>query len=234
MMTLTADDQPQTPPSPTTHAVLRIAHRAGNERGAVASALAAGVDWIEADIWYAQGRLQARHERALWRLPVLYDKWSVRLRPRLLGLADLLRLTDEHGTHIFVDVKGLHPRLPAAIARTVRDAGALGRVAVCGQYWPVLDAIGREEPAIPVYHSIGRPEQMALYRQQPAASTDTCAAGLSVARSLLTTDDVHALHARGLRIVAWTVNNADEAAKLARWGVDGITSDRLDVLETLP
>lgn len=232
-MTSTANDQAGCPHLTPPHAVLRIAHRAGNERYTLLRALDGPADWIEVDIWYAHGRLHARHERALWRLPLLYDKWSLRVRPRLVGLSDLLRLVGDRA-HVFVDVKGLHPRLPAAIARAVREAGALGRVSVCGQYWPVLNAIGREEPGIPIYHSLGRPEHLAVYRRATPTIEGGRVAGVSVARGLITPEDVQAFHDRGLRTVVWTVNDTAEAAKLAGWGVDGITSDRLDLLAGLP
>ena len=218
---------------PAHHTLIRCAHRAGNSRQSLLQALEAGVDWIEVDVWYAHGRLHARHERAVWRLPLLYDKWSLHVRPRLLSLADLLRLVGERA-HIFVDVKGTHPRLPRAIAAAVRAGGAPGRVSVCGQYWPVLDAIGREEPGIAVYHSLGRPEHFAAYRRATPQPRGVRVAGVSAARWLLTQDDVRLFHERDLRIVAWTVNDEAEAQKLAGWGVDGVTSDRLDLLSRLP
>src|SRR5579883_444055 len=218
-----SDDR--SPRAAASHRVIRCAHRAGNERHALRLALEAGVDWIEVDVWYAQGRLHARHERAVWRLPLLYDKWTLRVRPRLLSLADLLRIVGDRA-HVFVDVKGLHPRLPGAIVRAVREAGALGRVSVCGQYWPVLDAIGREERAIGVYHSLGRPEHFATYRAGTPIPSGGHVEGVSAARWLLTPEDVRAFQRRGLRVIAWTVNASTEAEKLAAWGVDGITSDR--------
>ena len=220
-------------PAIAAHKIIRCAHRAGNERHALQTALAAGVDWIEVDVWYAHGRLHARHERAVWRLPLLYDKWTLRVRPRLLSLTDLLRLVGGRA-HVFVDVKGLHPRLPGAIVRAVRETGALGHVSVCGQYWPVLDAIGREEAGIGVYHSLGRPEHFAIYRERTPIPPGGHVEGVSAARWLLTEEDVRAFQARGLRVIAWTVNATAEAEKLAGWGVDGITSDRLELLATLP
>jgi glycerophosphoryl diester phosphodiesterase len=225
-------DEPSAPAT-TSHRVLRCAHRAGNERHALRLALDAGVDWIEVDVWYAHGRLHARHERAVWRLPLLYDKWTLRVRPRLLSLGELLRLVGDRA-HVFVDVKGLHPRLPGAIVRAVRESNALGRVSVCGQYWPVLDAIGREEAGIGVFHSLGRPEHFAVYRERTPVPPGGHVEGVSAARWLLTEEDVRTFQTRGLRVVAWTVNSEAEAAKLAGWGVDGITSDRLDLLAALP
>jgi glycerophosphoryl diester phosphodiesterase len=57
---------------------------------------------------------------------------------------------------------------------------------------------------------------------------------VSAGRWLVTEDLLRELHAGGLQVFAWTVNDNEEALKLADWGVDGITSDRLDLLRSLP
>jgi len=44
---------------------------------------------------------------------------------------------------------------------------------------------------------------------------------------------VNRVHARGCRIIAWTVNSRDEARRLAALGVDGICSDDVRLLEEL-
>src|SRR5437016_1244187 len=90
----------------------RIAHRAGNDRLALQRALAADIDWIEADIWWHYGRVVARHDRALWRLPVVYGNWRLHVQLRRpLYLSELLQST-AHGPKLLLDYKGLNPRLP--------------------------------------------------------------------------------------------------------------------------
>ena len=44
---------------------------------------------------------------------------------------------------------------------------------------------------------------------------------------------VNRVHARGCRVIAWTVNAAEEARRLAALGVDGICSDDIRLLEEL-
>jgi hypothetical protein len=180
------------PPSPVTldraPRITRIAHRAGNDRAALRQAIDARVDWIEVDLWYAWGRLVARHERGVWRLPVVYDKWHVRLlRERLLSLDDLIEMT-AGGPQLFIDLKGTSPRLPAAIVRTLQRHRACDRAAVCGQYWPPLDAIGSAEPRIRVFHSLGRPEHVRLHLARMSGQTRSH--GVSVAHWLLTPEVV--------------------------------------------
>lgn len=218
------------PRSPQT--TMRIAHRAGNDRAHLERAIAARVDWIEIDLWFTCGRLVARHERGLWRLPVLYDKWRLRLvRGRLLDLDDLIERT-EGGPQLFIDLKGANSRLPGAIVKTLRAHGAVERAAVCGQYWPPLDAIAREEPRIRVFHSLGRPEHVRAHLAR--LSSDTVSAGVSAAHWLLTPQLVCDLGRGGRQVFAWTVNDPAQAARLVQWGVNGVISDRLDLLRTLP
>mgnify|MGYP001343350093 CR=1 FL=1 len=41
---------------------------------------------------------------------------------------------------------------------------------------------------------------------------------------------VRAAHARNLAVEPWTINNADTMKKLINWGVDGIITDRPDIM----
>src|SRR4030042_1872848 len=51
--------------------------------------------------------------------------------------------------------------------------------------------------------------------------------GLSVSReSELNEDFVKQVRGAGLQLHVWTVNSAEEARKLAAWGVDAMTTDR--------
>ncbi len=209
----------------------RIAHRAGNDRQQLRQAIDAKVDWIELDLWYSHGRLLAHHERPVWRLPVLYDKWHLRVvRERHIDLAEVVRLTD-CGIGLFIDLKGVHRRLPGAIVETLRRLGAIDRAIVCGQYWPPLDAIAEAEPAIRVFHSLGRPDHIAAYAARRHDLPR--AAGLSVSKRLVTPERLAQWSQLDLRVFAWTVNERGLAGQLAGWGVDGIISDRLDVLHAL-
>ena len=212
-------------------AVDRIAHRAGNSRRALQLAIEAGVDWIEIDVWYSYGRLIARHEWGVWRVPLVYDSRRLHvLRHRLIDLEDVIRLT-EGGPRLFIDLKGAHRRLPGAIVRALRKHDAADRAAVCGQHWPPLDAIAEAEPRIEIFHSLGRPEHLEAYA---AREHDRLVpAGISIARSLVTPELVENFHKQERKLFAWTVNDWEQASQLAAWRVDGIISDRLDLLAAL-
>jgi glycerophosphoryl diester phosphodiesterase len=56
---------------------------------------------------------------------------------------------------------------------------------------------------------------------------------ISIRHSLLTRERVADLRGRGVTMIAWTVNDAARAHELISWGVDGITSDSLVLLQRL-
>ncbi|HEY7295864.1 MAG TPA: glycerophosphodiester phosphodiesterase [Dehalococcoidia bacterium] len=231
-----SDPNPGFPISPASpdHAphVARIAHRAGNDRDALQAAISAGVDWIEVDLWHAWGRLVARHERSVWRLPLVFDRWRVRrLREQLLDLNELIELT-AGGPQLLIDLKGTTPRLPGAIMRTLQRHGACERAAVCGQYWPPLDAIAASERRIRVFHSLGRPEHVRSHLRR--VGRHTASHGVSVAHWLLSPEIICELRRDGREVFTWTVNEPARALTLVEWGAHGVISDRLDLLSALP
>jgi glycerophosphoryl diester phosphodiesterase len=42
--------------------------------------------------------------------------------------------------------------------------------------------------------------------------------------------DVEKAHERGLKVIVWTINEREEAVKYVEWGVDGVASDKPDIL----
>ncbi len=206
-----------------------IAHRAGNDRRALAAAVEAGADWIETDVWWQYGHLVARHERALWRLPVRYDEWmlGVAFRPalRLGQICDLVA----GGPELLVDFKGSAPRLPEDVVDCLRAKQAVERAAVCGQRWDAIDAAVAREPRLRAFYSIGAEAQLANLRSR--ARDLPRIAAVSCAEFLLTPALIEHLHDRGIRILAWTVNDAARARDLLAAGVYGITTDAPAVLQ---
>ncbi|MEN8239089.1 MAG: glycerophosphodiester phosphodiesterase family protein, partial [Actinomycetota bacterium] len=49
----------------------------------------------------------------------------------------------------------------------------------------------------------------------------------------LTESNIEAAHAAGLKVIPWTVNELDVAERLAALGVDGLITDRPDLLMAL-
>jgi glycerophosphoryl diester phosphodiesterase len=232
--------------------IQRIAHGYGNSRRTLALALEAPVDHIEADVWYQDGRLAVRHERKLGPLPILFDekdkghaghgpgryglslgRWYVKLQLDPLYLEDVLALARGR-RRVLVDVKGSGRGRQSAFARalvqSVRLAGMGDEVTFCGQNWPVLQRLRVIDPGLRVYYSIGAQRQLAAFG---LVRQDESLRGVCVHQRLLDPQLIDILKRRGLDIWTWTVDDLGQARRLVATGIDGIISNRLDVLEAL-
>jgi glycerophosphoryl diester phosphodiesterase len=209
-----------------------VAHRGGNSRPALRRALGLGLDWIETDIWLHYGRLVARHDRSVWRLPISYSRTSLRLNlaPALV-LDTILLATAATPTRVLIDLKGGHAGLPAAIVRLLERRDAFARTALCGQEWGPLEQAQRLNPAVRVFFSLGRPEHLDSYLSRRKAGAAPPLA--SCRHSLLTPATVAALKEAGSTVIAWTVDSEARARQLLAWGVDGITSNDYGLLTRL-
>src|SRR2546423_9954783 len=231
--------------------VTRIAHAFGNSRKLLTRAIATPIDMIEADVRYHEGRLWIRHERRLGWLPVLGDRRHGR-EPRTYALRLLrgyyLRLDIHRFTlgelfggvggnkRLLLDLKlcsdAEAPDFAQALAREIHVGGAAGSVAVCGQFWPVLDSLRRLAPEIAVRYSIERHDQWECYTQ--IAERDEDARRICIEHRFLDDAKLSRLKQQGADIYCWTVDDPAEAAALVGRGVDGIISNDLSLLAGLP
>jgi glycerophosphoryl diester phosphodiesterase len=199
---------------------------------ALRAALAAQVDWLEVDVWWHHGRIVARHDAALWRLPVTYGRKRIGLMPlRPITLDELLDAVDGTDIRLLLDLKGIAAALPGALAEGLRRRDALGRAALCGQEWGPLDAAREVEPGVAVFFSLGREEHYPAYLRR--LEDGSAPPRISIRHTLLTPERVNELHQRGVTMFSWTVNDSARAQTLVDWGVDGIISDSLSVLAGL-
>jgi glycerophosphoryl diester phosphodiesterase len=209
-----------------------VAHRGGNTRTALRAALAAGVDWLEVDVWWHYGRVVARHDAAVWRLPVTYSRRRIGLMPlQPVTLDELLDAIEGSPARLLLDLKGSAAALPVALAEGLHRRGALGRTALCGQQWAPLDAARQTEPGVEVFFSLGREEHYPAYLRRLEAGT--APARISIRHNLVTPERVAELHRRGVTLFSWTVNDPVRAHEMVGWGVDGIISDSLALLAGL-
>jgi len=224
--------QGESTPAPPVVRPIRVAHRGGNGRRALRRALAARVDWIEADIWLHYGRLVARHDPALGRLPITYSRRSLSLALLpYLTLDALLQALHGHRTRVLIDLKGTQAGLSGALVDALARRDAHKRAALCGQEWGPLDHARRLDPAVEVIFSLGRPEHLETFiarrRDKTAPPWTSCN------HRLLTPHTIDRLKAVDSRIIAWTVDSEERAQTLLSWGVDGITSNRYAMLNRL-
>ena len=231
---------------------LRIAHAFGNRRDRIEQAIAANVDFIEADLWYRAGDIWVRHERRLGCLPLLYDRkpqgmnsvgpWSltvfpnhyVRLDVRPLRLAELLAAT-RGKRRLLLDLKdeyspGRARVYAAALSSVLREAGSVQSSIVCGQT-DVLDSVREVAPELDVRYSIERQQQWNAFLRR--LDVDAALRGVCLHHEFLTDPVARLLEQRSLEVFCWTVDQREEARRLVALGVEGIISNDLTLLAQL-
>lgn len=199
-----------------------IAHAAGNSVRRAGEAISAGTDFVEVDLWVRNGRFEARHERDIYPIPILYEKWYLRFAPRKpFGLADLIRETNGRAD-LFLDLKNGSSAAARLVRRSLDDAGLPVRVVASSQQWATLRAALEIIPEVETFYSIDVLAKLDLFFS--IIERDVHPRGVSCRERLLTRGIVERLHALGLLVVAWTVDDAERARELAGWGVDGLTT----------
>lgn len=203
-----------------------IAHGGGNTLERVRDFVGAGADYLEVDLWVHDGRFEARHERRLRWLPLLFEKWYLRRVPGArYGLEELLAETAGQGAGIFLDIKNGGVLAATLLRRILASARHPDRVVASSQQWRALRAIREMAPEVDAFYSIDVRAKLDLFLS--VVDRDTRPRGVSCRHSLLTERHVRTLHERGMLVVAWTVDDIDRARELVRWGVDGLTTHRV-------
>lgn len=203
-----------------------ISHRGGNSLEGARAAIAERADFLEVDLWVIDGRFEARHERRVSWLPFLFEKWYLSRAPRRpFGLRELL---DETAGQIGVllDLKNGGATAARLVERSVREAAAPVRVAASSQHWKTLRAVLELAPHVDAYYSIDVQAKLDLFLS--VIERDARPKGVSCRATLLTPAVIRRLHERGLLVIAWTVDDLDRAEELASWGVDGITTHKVE------
>ena len=165
-----------------------------------------------------------RHRKTLGPVPILWDRWELAppWTPRLL--LDELLAALAPGTELMLDLKGHDAELPRRVAAAIDDTALAGRITVCSQDWRLLEPLAAV-PDVRVVHSVGNARQLArlLRRRGPLA-------GVSIHRRLLDAALVDDLRRRAGLLLAWPVESAEQARRLAGWGVQGLISRQFEQL----
>jgi glycerophosphoryl diester phosphodiesterase len=131
----------------------------------------------------------------------------------------------------------------------VRSAGMVERTAIQSFDWRTLQVVQKEAPEIPtVYLTVEKGFMDSIQADQPSSPWT---AGFHVGRyggslprmvkaaggavwspyyAETTRSQVKEAQSLGLKVVVWTVNEPADMRRLIEWGVDGIISDRPDLL----
>jgi len=140
--------------------------------------------------------------------------------PPLPRLEDVIRRYGRQGfLDIEVKVRGVETKVLAALREYPPE-----REYVVSSFLPavVLELKARSD-VVPVGIICQKPSQLVGWRKLPVDY-------VIVHKSLVTRRLVQLLHSAGRRIFAWTVNDAPTMLRLAGWGVDGIISDKTQLL----
>lgn len=217
-----------------------------NTMAAFEAAVAQGYRYLETDTHAtADGVLVAFHDDDLDRLTdrrgVIGDMPYAEIKAALVRERDEIPLLEEVLTawpDVRVNIDPKHDAAVGPLVELVRRTGAVDRVCI-GAFSDRRLARVREALGPRVCTSMG-PRQVARLlgasRGLPAGSFSAACAQVPVRRGpvpLVTPRFVAAAHARDLQVHVWTVNDADEMHRLLDMGVDGIMTDRTDVLKAV-
>ncbi|MBL8379859.1 MAG: glycerophosphodiester phosphodiesterase [Burkholderiales bacterium] len=137
--------------------------------------------------------------------------------------------------------------MTAALLAVIHAHGMQRRVTIQSFDWRTLALVQADAPGIPTaYLSAERPgfntidrdglwtagRKRADFASVPAMVHAAGGAIWSPHFEDLTPELLRAAHALGLKVIPWTVNDPADMRRLIAWGVDGIISDRPDLLRT--
>lgn len=187
----------------------------------------------------AHGPVAARSARELARVDAGY--WfapaTFPARGQEIGVPTLEQLLGRFPQAlVIVEMKVASSELARAVAQTIRRADAVERVCVGSFHQRALDALRREAPFIATSASVDE-TRWTLYRSWigwPRASTRPHVAfqvpERAGAHRIVSPRFLRQAHREGRVVQVWVVDREDDCRRLLAWGVDGLITDRPDVV----
>jgi glycerophosphoryl diester phosphodiesterase len=229
---------------------LVFAHRGGcalgpeNTLRAFDLGIAAGADGLELDVHLsADGVVVVHHDLTLDRTTNASGPIAARTAAELSRidagdgagiptLGDVLRRCAQ--TRMVIEIKVDSTMAGEAVARTVRDAGAVDRVCVAGFG---KRSVGAARALLPhgASGATGREVRVALYRSWLGWPARNHPYGgfqvpeISGGHRIVSPRFVRHAHRAGLRVQVWTVDEESDMRRLLGWGVDALISNRPDL-----
>lgn len=183
--------------------------------------------------------------------------------PRLADVLELVRTRGHARVRVAVEVKTFPDRAPqltagpqafaAALQSDLEATGTAALVEIMAFDWRVLTAVQRLMPevaTVALTEQQGGGDTVGLNASRPSpwlGGLDPAGFGRSVVRLVeasgarlwgpdfadLDAERVAEAHALGLRVIPWTVNEPADMERMLAFKVDGMTTDRPDVLRAL-
>lgn len=216
--------------------MLRILHRAGNLRDLLPLAEHPAVDAIEADIWVRGDRLVAHHDRPLGPLPFTIGRDGIHRESKdPVYLEEILAAVGDLAPHtqLVLDLRSWLADPAPDLARELLRLAERSHVIVSCEAWANADRLSAWIPDLRVAYSIRSEPQLRRYVHE-ANTVDGEPRPIAIRHTLLhSAAEVRALRRRAGTVTAWTVDDVDRALDLLEWGVDGIVSNDVTVLNAL-
>ncbi|MBN9620954.1 MAG: glycerophosphodiester phosphodiesterase [Actinobacteria bacterium] len=210
--------------------MLLVAHRTPPDRASCERLVAAGATVFEVDVQLDRhSELVASHYHPLRRFRwVARDNWRLRWHTvRDPRLADVEAAVPEGGV-VLLDLKAREPAERTRLLRALDESLPLrSRYRACTSEPSDLAAL--RSAGFATWRTVGDAADLAAVLAEPRLPDEA----VTVRHTLLDADVVARLHQRVASVVAWTVNDPRRAARLRELGVDGVTTDRIDVLRNL-
>ncbi len=139
-------------------------------------------------------------------------------------------------TRLLIEIRQADPPIEEALAALIREMNAQDRVLVVANEEEVVRRFRHAAPEVATgatpaewrrFYLLQRIRLGAIYRPVAGALWVPQQAGGS---TIVTQGFIRAAHAQGMRVYVWTVNTPDRMRQLLQWGVDGIITDRPDLL----
>lgn len=180
--------------------------------------------FAEADVRLVRGRLEIRHLKRLGPLPFLWDRWTLQRRPRDPFVLEQLLEATGATSELMLDLKGARAVLGRRVAAALAPLAGERAFTVCSRSWRLLEPF-RDLPVRRV-HSVGSPRQLRALLRLPPGDVEA----ISIHERLVDEPTAARLRELASLVLTWPVNDLERARALARLGVSGMITDRVDVL----
>jgi glycerophosphoryl diester phosphodiesterase len=236
----------------TTPTLRCIAHAFGDRRRRIDQALAAGVEFIEADVRWWGGRVWVRHEHHAPLLPLLWNRnlkgihregpfaasagpYWLRLDVHRLPFEELLDRTSGRAG-LLIDFKAARlsdreaRRFVARVLRMLELHPFVGPLDYCGM-WELLDLVRLYRPTQQVHYSVDSEADWG--RIQPRLGEGDPSVGITIQHRLLTPARAEQLCRAGISFYPWDIRDAEDAGRVIALGAAGLLADDLELLRSL-
>jgi glycerophosphoryl diester phosphodiesterase len=128
-----------------------------------------------------------------------------------------------------LDLKGGHRDLSDAVIAEMRTIAPETPYMVCSQWWDSLEPFRQVDEAF-VMHSCGNAR---MVREVVTRLNWGARHAVAAHRKVLSKEVVARLHEHAEAVVSWPINTPEALAQVRGYGVDGITSDSIELLRSM-